>query len=207
MKLLLLLFTLSSPADSVKHDKWIIWLNPTARIQFYHPSIDLGVEYSKKGKIAYLAKFGIDLGNTWSKPYFDQRHQYLKLGIKNYRRQRRASAGYFMGEVLLGHLSHFHQNNDPVSHAPLKINEYLFKPSLSFGIKLGAGPVYLDPYIGLGLQTGFRSQKFDYHHTPRRTKTFHGMYSPAIPVQEGAGMKGLQVLPFLNLGIQIGFRS
>jgi hypothetical protein len=203
MKLLLLLFTLNSPTDSVKHDKWIFWLNPTARIQTYHPSIDVGVEYNKRGHLAYTAKFGIDLGNTWSKPYTDQRHQYVKLGVKNYK--GKAMRGYIMGELLLGHLSHYHSYHE--RSEPLRIHEFLGKPSLAVGIKIGKGPVYLDPFIGLGIQTGFRSQKVDYEYVPRNTKTFFGMFSPAIPIKEGAGVKSMQVQPFLNLGIQIGFRS
>lgn len=207
MKILLLLFTLNTPADSTNHPKWIFWLNPTARMQFYHPSIDVGVEYNRRGKLAYTAKYGIDLGNTWSKPYPDQRHQYVKLGVKNYRTNKRASRGYMMGEVLLGHVSHFYQAEAPYHPDPLRIHEFLFKPSASIGIRLGAGPVYLDPFIGLGIQTGFRSQKVDYEYVPRKTKTFFGMYSPAQGIKEGTGWKSMKVYPFLNLGIQIGFRS
>lgn len=197
--------------DSLRYDKWIGWVTPTSLLNLYHPALELGVEYNQKKHLAYSLMYGLDIANKENKAYDNQNHQYVRLGIKKYTRDK-FSSGYLMGELGIFHLSHYGQGvswkdqNDIIVHA--KFHEFLFKPGIIIGGKVKAGNMRFDFFTGIGYRFGFRK-----HNVLSTTSSpnyhggeIHGMFNPAdhIVIDSNSGWTNASRKPYLSLGIRVG---
>lgn len=203
---------LVAQTDTLKHDKWIGWVSPSTMFHFYHPAIEIGAEYNQGKKFAYIVNYGWDIALKRYIPYHGQHHQYLRLGVKKYKRKKLTS-GYLMGDIGLFHLSHYGSDvswkgrTQPDDQVYARFNEFLFKPRVNIGAKL-AGDLRLDVFAGLGYRFGFRKHKVidksDYPDGPE--SHIFGMISPAEPItiDRPSGWSSVHAVPFLSLGLRIG---
>lgn len=219
MKHLLLFLLISSPvcaqSDSVRYDKWIGWIMPTTLINLYHPAIDIGVEYNPGKKTAYILNSGLDIAPRAMKAYHNQHHRYIKLGIKQYGREK-LSSGYAMAELGLFHLRHYGKsvswsNKDPIDYqfVNARFLEFLLKPGVIVGGKIKVGKnARMDIFTGLGVRIGIRKHKIvDEFRFPKRAySSFHGMIDPSdnIAISNSEGWTNVKPRPYFTLGIRFG---
>lgn len=210
------LFLLISPSvfaqtDSLRYDKWIGWATPTSLLNLYHPALEIGVEYNPKNHLGYSLMYGLDIANKERKAYNNQNHQYVRLGIKKYTRDK-LSSGYLMGELGIFHLSHYGKGiswkDRPEEPIQAKFHEFLFKPGVVLGGKVKAGDLRFDFFTGIGYRFGFRKHNVitsttdsNYHGS-----NIHGMIDPAdhIVINSNSGWTKVRSRPYLSLGIRVG---
>ena len=216
---ILLLLSISSSvfaqADSVRYDKWIGWITPTTLINLYHPAIDIGVEYNPGKKTAYILNSGLDIAPRAMKAYHNQHHRYIKLGIKQYGREK-LSSGYAMAELGLFHLRHYGKsvswsNKDPIDYQSVnaRFHEFLLKPGVIVGGKIKVGKnARMDIFTGLGVRIGVRKHKIvdEFSFTKRAYSSFHGMIDPSdrIAISNSEGWTNVKPRPYFTLGIRFG---
>lgn len=198
---------LRAQTDSVRYDKWVGWVSPSTMFHFYHPAVEVGAEYHPGKNVAYILNYGWDVAIKKYIPYHGQHHQYLRVGIKKYRRKKLTS-GYLMGDVGLFHLLHYDKYHAPESPPVYaRFHEFLLKPRVNIGAKL-AGDLHLDVFTGVGLRVGLRKhQVIDASEYPEGPKShFWGMFSPAerTTIDSPSGWSSLHTVPFLSMGIRIG---
>lgn len=219
MKHLLLFLLISSPAraqsDSVRYDKWIGWVTPTTLINLYHPAIDIGVEYNPGKKTAYILNSGLDIAPRAIKAYNNQHHRYIKLGIKQYGKEK-LSSGYAMAELGLFHLRHYGKEvtlvtNDPRDYQPAnaRFHEFLLRPGVIVGGKIKIGKsARMDIFTGLGIRMGIRKHKRvdELTFSQRAYSSFHGMIDPSdrIALADAEGWNSVKRRTYFTLGIRFG---